>query len=253
MGGFSLSYTKWKSPPKRAFPLRIGGRQPWLVLLLCTRALYGTEYEFLLKSFYAGVIHSATIRMMEFTDSQAVEATLQHPNSFLILVERYQSPLMRYIKRLGIDDGDTAKDILQESFIKAYMNLNDYDQQYAFSAWMYRIAHNETMMHFRRMKSRPHIVRDQADTAIFDLIVDDLDIAKETDSALQALHVSKALQDIKQEYRDVIILRFFEHKSYGEISDILHIPGGTVATYLARGKVALKRALREYHITDDIL
>jgi RNA polymerase sigma-70 factor (ECF subfamily) len=187
---------------------------------------------------------------MEVSDQDAVRATLKDANAFTTLVERYQQPLMRYIRRLGIDDEDAAKDILQESFIKAYTNLNDFDFRYAFSAWMYRITHNETMSHFRRLRSRPHVVRNEADLAIFELIADELDIAKETDAKLSGEAITKALEGMKSEYRDVLVLRFFEGKSYEEISDILRLPAGTVATHLARAKRELRQRLKEYRITD---
>lgn len=187
---------------------------------------------------------------MEQSDQEAVRATLKDANAFTVLVDRYQQPLMRYIRRLGIDDEDAAKDILQESFIKAYTNLNDFDFQYAFSPWMYRITHNETMSHFRRLRSRPHLVRDESDLAVFELLADELDIAKESDAKLDGEVIAKALEAVKSEYRDVLVLRFFEGKSYEEISAILRLPGGTVATHLARGKTQLRRKLREFHMTD---
>lgn len=190
---------------------------------------------------------------MEMSDQEAVQATLRDRDNFAILVERYQKPLMRYIRRLGVNDEDAAKDILQESFIKSYTNLNDYIPSYTFSAWMYRITHNETMMHFRRLKSRPHVVRNEDDLAIFELIADDLDIAKETDAKLNGEVIAKALEGMRSEYRDVLVLRFFEGKNYKEISDILRLPAGTIATNLARGKAELRRKLKQQDITGVIL
>jgi RNA polymerase sigma-70 factor (ECF subfamily) len=187
---------------------------------------------------------------MEFTDQEAVKQTLKDPHAFSVLVDRYQDPLSRYVRRLGAVDPEAAKDILQESFIKAYINLNDYNPSLPFSSWLYRITHNETMMHFRRMKSRPQPLPNEEDLLLFERIPDELDIEKETDLKLRADRVGKALRKLSPLYRDVIVLRFFEGKSYDEISDILQIPGGTVATYLFRGKRDLKKGLTSEHITD---
>ena len=78
---------------------------------------------------------------MEGLDQDIVRETLVDRHKFRILVERYQEALLRYIRRLGCSDMEAAKDILQESFIKVYVNLNDYDSAYSFSTWLYRIVH----------------------------------------------------------------------------------------------------------------
>ncbi|MDB5195325.1 MAG: subfamily polymerase sigma factor [Parcubacteria group bacterium] len=187
---------------------------------------------------------------MDPTDQEAVAATLADRHSFSLLVERYQLPLSRYVARLGNLDPDTVKDILQEAFIKTYLNLNDYDPALPFSSWLYRIAHNETMMHFRRQKSRPQVLKHESDMTLFEQIPDELNIFEEGDARLRGERIQRALQDLKPQHRDVLILRFFEDKSYEEISDILRIPQGTVATHLARGKTALERRLRQEHIRD---
>lgn len=187
---------------------------------------------------------------MELSDQDAVNQTLQDRHMFRILVQRYQDALSRYIRRIGCVDEEAAKDILQESFIKAYSNLNDYDSAFSFSTWIYRIVYNETMSHFRKQKNRPQAVTKESDLYLFETILDTLDIAKQTDIHLQSQAVTHALGKLKPHYRDVLVLRFFEEKSYDEIGDILHIPHGTVATYIARGKKELQALLKEYNLTD---
>jgi RNA polymerase sigma-70 factor (ECF subfamily) len=162
---------------------------------------------------------------------------------FRVLVERYQEPLLRYIRRIGCIDTEVAKDVLQESFLKAYMNLNDYDSAYSFSTWIYRITHNETVSHFRMQKNRPQAVAKESDLYMFETIPDEFDIALNVDMQLRSQAVAVALRRLKPQYRDVLVLRFFEEKSYEEIADILHIPNGTVATYIARGKTDLAKLL----------
>lgn len=177
------------------------------------------------------------------TDQELVRATLVDRHAFGELVERYEAPLFRYIKRIGCDDSELMKDVLQESFIKAYINLNDYDPSLSFSAWLYRIAHNETINLFRKQKNRPRPVEREADLVLFEKIADDLDIEAQSDARLQQNAIQTALGNLDQHYRNVLILRFFEEKSYDEISDILQIPSGTVATYLSRAKQKLKDSL----------
>ncbi|MDB5238595.1 MAG: subfamily polymerase sigma factor [Candidatus Kaiserbacteria bacterium] len=177
------------------------------------------------------------------TDQELVVAALKDRHAFIEIVERYQAALSRYIARLGITDADTVKDLLQESFIKAYINLNDYNRSFSLSGWLYRIVHNEVIDHFRKQKHRPHSVEREDDLVLFDKIVDEFDIEKELDGRKRQYVMREALDTLEQHYRDVIVLRYFEEKSYDEISDILRIPSGTVATYLSRAKSKLKAVL----------
>ncbi|MDB4992232.1 MAG: subfamily polymerase sigma factor [Parcubacteria group bacterium] len=187
---------------------------------------------------------------MEVSDQETVLAALKDRHAFSVLVDRYEMRLLRYIQRLGIFDIDVAKDILQETFIKVYINLNDYNRTFSFSSWIYRIAHNETLMYFRRQKNRPVPVRSEDGLAIFEQLHDELNLIEESDAKLRSARIGQALEKLKQEYKDILILRFFEEKSYDEISDILQIPSGTVATNISRAKKALGNVLTQEHITD---
>ena len=72
-------------------------------------------------------------------------------------------------------------------------------------------------------------------------------MSAETDVRMTAEKVRDALATLPIQYRDVLTLRFLEEKSYDEISDILEIPSGTVATYISRGKRELKNALKDLY------
>src|SRR5690606_37040682 len=89
------------------------------------------------------------------SDNEVVKLALRERALFGHIVERYQDKLSRYITRLGVRNPDDRDDVLQEVFIKVYRNLNDYDDRYSFSAWIYRIAHNETISWYRKRKIRP--------------------------------------------------------------------------------------------------
>lgn len=185
---------------------------------------------------------------MELSDQDMVQQTLRDRHMFRVLVERYQASLLRYIRRLGCRDVEVAKDILQESFIKVYLNLNDYDSAFSFSTWIYRITHNEMMSYFRKQKNRPQAVAEESGLYIFDTVPDDLDVVEEIDTKFRNQAVALAIGRLKPHYRDVLVLRFFEEKSYEEIADILQIPNGTVATYIARGKTELSSLLKEHKV-----
>ena len=68
------------------------------------------------------------------SDEDLVVLTLKNRDVFLYLMRRYEAPLLRYIRRIAGVNIEEAEDILQESFIKAYQNLNDFDPKLKFSS-----------------------------------------------------------------------------------------------------------------------
>lgn len=176
----------------------------------------------------------------ETTDEELVVLTLQHKEHFSVLIERYHDPLLRYIRRLTSRSPDDLSDILQETFIKVYLNLNNFDTKLRFSSWIYRIAHNEVISAYRKDKARPQGNSIDVDDTTLALIADDFDIVAEKDKAILRKHLDDILDTLDPKYRDVLILRFFEEKDYQEISDILKKPMGTIATLLNRAKKKCK-------------
>ena len=180
------------------------------------------------------------------SDAEVVRMTLKDPNQYGFLVERYEAKLQRYIARLGVRVHDDQLDVLQETFIKAYRNLNSFDTSLSFSSWIYRIAHNEAISFYRKKNVRPegHLVADGDEVLSF--IGSSLDAADlKFDKTINAEEVNKALGLIDEKYREPLILRFFEHKEYDEISDILQIPIGSVGTLIHRGKKQLATVLNK--------
>ena len=178
------------------------------------------------------------------TDQELVLDALSDKRAFSEIVHRYETPLRRYVRRLGGDTND-LDDVLQEIFIKVFINLNDYNSDLKFSSWIYRIAHNETISFFRKKNIRPAVLTlsEEETEDFFEQLADDKDsveIALKRDDA-RIIHEILYTLDLK--YREVLILRFLEEKSYTEIGDILKIPEGTVATLINRGKKELKIAL----------
>lgn len=178
------------------------------------------------------------------TDNELVEKALKERQAFSSIVERYEKPLSRYTRRLGADP-EAVKDILQETFIKVYVNLNGYDADFSFSTWMYRIAHNEAVNYWRKARVRPSAFHNEEDLELFSAIPDKLDLMAEVNDKERAHAVRESLAQLPDLYREIFVLRYLEEKSYDEISDILQMPPGTVATHLNRGKEKLKKLLKE--------
>lgn len=176
----------------------------------------------------------------DVSDENIIPLLIQDRNVFVVLVQRYEQKLDRYIRRLGIISKQDREDVLQNIFVKTYKNIQGFDTTLSFSAWIYRIAHNEAISFFRAKKVRPegHLIDDGEQVLL--TILDENDFTKDLDKKIEAKKIAAHIERLDEAYRDIIILRYFEDREYREISDILKIPEGTVATLLYRAKKKLK-------------
>ena len=162
-----------------------------------------------------------------------------------VLIDRYQKPLARYLRRIGVYKEEDVQDLLQDIFIKIYKNINSFNKDLSFSSWIYRISHNEAISFFRHNKARPegNMMEDSEDL-LFKIEDETINLAEEIDQTINAKFLQKAILELEQKYRDVLVLRYFEDRDYENISDILQIPKGSVATLIYRAKDKLKEKLK---------
>ncbi len=179
----------------------------------------------------------------QLTDEDLVRLSLTDTEQFGLLVERYAGKLRAYVRRLGIAGTEDGEDVVQESFLKAYENLNDFDTDLSFSSWMYRITHNQAMTFFRKRRARPEGHRAELTEDDLDRLAGDADVFNDVAQQYDATKIRDVLNKLPQDQYEIILLRFFEHKSYDEISDILSLPPGTVANRISRAKDRLKRIM----------
>ena len=168
------------------------------------------------------------------TDEEIVELVrIKNKELYAKIIERYENKLIRYAEYL-IGDYDKASDAVQDSFIKAYINLNGFDVKKKFSSWIYRIVHNEAInlldKNKKTLKLDPKIDFDSG------VNIEDSYVKEELVS-----HAHKCLEEMDLIYREPLSLFYIENKSYEEISDILRLPMGTVAVRINRAKAILKK------------
>lgn len=174
------------------------------------------------------------------SDEDLVILTLEHPNNFSFIVERYQKKLLFYIRRISGVSEEDAEDMLQEIFVKMYTNLNSFNADLKFSSWAYRISHNHVISTYRKKQARPQGVSFDAEEGLLQKLVSDLNLEVELDRKLLREHIYTLFQKMPVKYREVLVLKYFEEKSYDEIADILKKPVGTVGTLLNRAKKQFK-------------
>ena len=157
---------------------------------------------------------------------------------FGTLLARYEQKITRYGRKF-LFDNEEVKDLVQEIFIKAYVNIRSFDSGKKFSSWLYRIAHNEFVNAYKKKK------REKVSFFDLDLLFPHL-VAKETaDGEVARKEVQEALDNslskLDSKYREPLVLYYFEELDYKEIAEILQIPTSTVGVRLRRGKAMLKK------------
>ena len=183
----------------------------------------------------------------QLSDREIVAKSLANIDYFSCLYNRYELQLMRYVKHIALVSHEEAEDILQDAFIKVWRNLNDFDPKLKLSSWIYRIVHNETISVWRKKKS---FGKDQK----VDLSDDRLaalsgDLESDNEATQKEGLTHQVLELLPLKYKSVLVLKFLEGMSYEEISDVLKIPEGTVATRINRAKKAFAKIASQQHIS----
>lgn len=180
------------------------------------------------------------------SDAELASQSLENADHFSGIVERYELKLDRYVRRRARVTNEDVQDILQDIFIRVYTHLNDFDPKLSFSSWIYRIAHNYIISWYRKKNVRTRDRIGDIEQDVMHNVADLYDAEHLQWSSEMKGTIANYLVDLPDKYRAVILLRFFEDKDYGEISDILEIPPGTVATRLNRAKKQLEKELAKH-------
>ncbi len=183
----------------------------------------------------------------QLSDKEIVKKSLVDIEYFSCMYDRYELRLLRYIKRIALVNDEQAKDILQEAFIKIWRNLNDYDQSLKLSSWIYRIVHNETISYWRKQKSFGKDRQVTLDETLFKDVSINFEMNEDNEQKERLTHEVLKLLPLK--YKTVLVLKFMENMSYHEISDVLKIPEGTVATWINRAKNMFIKEASNNHIS----
>ncbi|NNE36161.1 MAG: sigma-70 family RNA polymerase sigma factor [Rhodothermales bacterium] len=176
--------------------------------------------------------------MSRETDNELVSRCLEgDQRAYGELIDRYQKPVFNHALRTLGDERD-AEDVTQNVFMKAYQHLANFNPDYKFFSWVYRIAINETINAAKR--KRRHDALDDADAPTF--FVD-------RDSEQEVL---EGLWQLGAEDRALVLLKHFEGFSYAEIEYIMDVPLKTVKSRLYTARQRLKDILtRERRIQND--
>jgi RNA polymerase sigma-70 factor, ECF subfamily len=147
-------------------------------------------------------------------------------------------------------NADDAKDLLQETFMKAFRFWDKYEKGTNIRAWLFRIMKNSYINRYRKETREPGMVDYDDVENFYDSIRDDStdsnDLQKHMYSNMLSDEVTGALQALPEDFRTVVILCDIEQLTYEEISDFLNCPIGTVRSRLHRGRKMLEDKLHDY-------
>jgi RNA polymerase sigma-70 factor (ECF subfamily) len=170
----------------------------------------------------------------KLSDEEIVEKVrLENQEFYRFLMERYQAKLFRYANNL-VRDEHRSRDIVQEAFIKAFVNLNSFNIKKKFSSWLYRITHNEAVNVLKKYQKELPMLPD------FDFESEE-DLEGDFGKKEIGVKIEKCLSQLPLIYSEPLALYYIEEKSYEEIGDILKLPQGTVATRISRAKSLMKK------------
>lgn len=171
-------------------------------------------------------------------DATLVEMALtQTAGAYDILMRRYHNMLTQMLSRRGVTN---IADIIQDSFVKAYLNLEKFNPQYPFGAWITTIARNLHVDHTRRQKTSPSLSLEDVNTPD-GAPTPEQSIIKSQNLAQLELTISK----LPMNYQTILRLRFWDDLSYEEIADTLEMPLGTVKTQIHRARTQLLKSIDE--------
>lgn len=168
------------------------------------------------------------------------------PASFEDMVRLYETKIYHMAQKM-VKDPALACDVAQDVFVKVYQALPTFKENSSLSTWIYRIAMNVCIDYQRKIKRENTLFliqtgEDQEEYAIE--VPDTAPSPEERFERKEAFReIQKALQKLSCDHRAVIVLKDVEHKSYAEISEILHCSQGTVKSRLNRGREQLRAIL----------
>ena len=182
------------------------------------------------------------------SDQQLIERVLEgDATAFEYLFNRYREAMFQlYMQRTGGNRDDTD-DLLQETFVKVYLNLHRYKPDYTFGQWIYTIARNTFVDYVRKRRDDLSIdnVQENRSSALTPASVAPTP-EESFISVQQRAQLEHHLERMTPRYRRLIELRFFREYSYEEIARELDLPLGTVKTQIHRAREQLCRFITEH-------
>jgi RNA polymerase sigma-70 factor (ECF subfamily) len=186
--------------------------------------------------------------MDDAQDKELVRKTLRGDSrAFEMIVRKYQQPLLNYVGRM-VGERELALDITQDVLVKAFRSLGSFKPQYKFSTWLFRIASNLLVDHWRKKKlptiSISSPVSDEDGPAI-DVPDDEPSAVERLEMAEIRERIESALSRLPASLREVFLWRHVSGLSHEEMAEIKDLPVGTIKNRVFQAKEMIRRDLEK--------
>lgn len=181
-------------------------------------------------------VEARLVRLARNGDRQAFEE----------LVDMYKDRIYHLAYRM-LNFSTEAEDVVQDTFLRVYMNMDRYDENQKFSTWIYRIATNLCIDRLRKRKPNYSLDAEMPDgegADWYSLLPSDQDTPEEEFVLSETQEqIRKAIQTLPEKYKSVVVLRYLHDMSLQEIGDVLGMPVTTIKTRVHRGREYLRKKL----------
>lgn len=156
------------------------------------------------------------------------------------LMGRYKDSVYFMLLKM-VNNSDDAEDLTIETFSKAFKRLDQYSPQFAFSTWLFKIASNHSIDFIRKKRIKAVSIdqgysNEDGESYVIPVKEDSLDPEESMQKDERVQRMRDVVEKLKPRYKRLVELRYFEEKSYEEISEILELPLGTVKAQLFRAR-----------------
>jgi RNA polymerase sigma-70 factor (ECF subfamily) len=156
------------------------------------------------------------------------------------IMGRYKDSVYFMLLKM-VNNSDDAEDLTIETFSKAFKRLDQYSPQFAFSTWLFKIASNHSIDFIRKKRIKAVSIdqgysKADGESYVIPVKEDSLDPEETMQKDERVQRMRDVVEKLKPRYKRLVELRYFEEKSYEEISEILELPLGTVKAQLFRAR-----------------
>jgi RNA polymerase sigma-70 factor (ECF subfamily) len=181
-------------------------------------------------------------------DSHLIQEAIRGDDlAYRRLMQKYHDAIFNFVYRM-VHDREQVEDLTQEAFIKAFGSLKTFNEEYAFSTWLYKIATNNCIDYIRKRKLQMYSINKPIESRDSDFSFELPDESYEADREIiddqRARMLKEAIEQLPEKYRRVIHLRHVDEKSYEEIAAMLKLPIGTVKAHIFRAREMLYKQLK---------
>ena len=182
-------------------------------------------------------------------DNELVRKTLRGDRkAFEAIVMKYQQPIVNYLGRMT-GERENSLDFAQDVFMKAYASLSSFKPRYKFSTWLFKIASNVMIDHWRKKKiaavSLDRTIDDGENEYTIQIADDEETVVKKYEGAQLRARIEDVLKKLPEHLRELFVLRHINEFSYEEIAEIKSLPVGTVKNRVFQSKEMLRSLLGE--------